>query len=68
MWFMAGLCDIERCYNKGTHEVEQTRNYMLCTEHDQEWRSSGLRLRANPKKHTLKLVEGHAALMPEPLA
>ena len=55
MLCVAGLCDIERCYNKGTYEVEQTK-YWLCTKHEQEWRSSGLRLRANPKKHTLKLV------------
>ena len=60
MWSMAGLCDIERCFNKGTHEVRQTRNYMLCTDHEHEWRRGGLRLRANPKKHTLKLVEGDA--------
>ena len=54
---MAGLCDIERCYNKGTYELDQTSNYWLCATHEQEWRGSGLRLRTNPKKHTLKLVE-----------
>lgn len=54
---MAGLCDIERCHNKGTYELEQSKNYWLCEEHEQEWRNSELRIRANPMKHTLKLVE-----------
>jgi hypothetical protein len=54
---MAGLCDIERCNNKGTYELDHTSNYRLCETHEQEWRGSGRRLRANPKKHTLKLVE-----------
>ena len=57
---MAGLCDIERCYNKGTYELEQSKNYWLCAEHEQEWRNSELRIRANPMKHTLKLVETRA--------
>lgn len=53
---MANVCDVERCYNKGTYEVEQA-DYMLCAKHEKEWRGSGMRLRANAKKHTLRLVE-----------
>jgi hypothetical protein len=56
---MAGLCDIERCYNKGTYELE-SKNYWLCAEHEQQWRNSEFRIRANPTKHTLKLVEARA--------
>lgn len=54
---MARTCDIERCYNKGSHALESQTDYMLCTKHQQEWRETGLRLRTNPKKHTLRLVE-----------
>jgi hypothetical protein len=54
---MAHVCDIERCYNKGTYELENASDYRLCTKHEQQWRNTGLRLRANAKKHTLKLVE-----------
>ena len=32
-------------------------DYMLCTKHAEEWRTTGMRLRTNPKKHTLRLVE-----------
>jgi hypothetical protein len=54
---MARLCDIERCYNKGSYTLEGQSDYALCAKHEKEWHESDLRLRANAKKHTLKLVE-----------
>jgi hypothetical protein len=54
---MARLCDIERCYNNGSYKLEGESDYALCTKHEHEWRESDLRLRANAKKHTLRLVE-----------
>ena len=54
---MARLCDIERCYNNGSYKLEGESDYQLCTKHEHEWRESDLRLRANAKKHTLRLVE-----------
>jgi hypothetical protein len=54
---MAHMCDIERCKNVGTYELEQQADYRLCSKHEQEWREGGTRLRANAKKHTLRLVE-----------
>jgi hypothetical protein len=51
------LCDIERCYNKGSFQLEGRDDYVLCSKHEHEWRDSHLRLRANAKKHTLRLVE-----------
>jgi hypothetical protein len=54
---MGRLCDIERCYNKGAFPVEGQSDYALCAKHQHEWRESDLRLRANAKKHTLRLVE-----------
>jgi hypothetical protein len=54
---MARICDIERCYNKGSFDLESQRDYALCTKHHDLWKSTGMRLRTNPKKHTLRLVE-----------
>ena len=54
---MARMCDIERCYNKGSYDLESTLDYKLCTKHAEQWKSTGMRLRTNPKKHTLRLVE-----------
>ena len=54
---MAKSCDIERCSSKGSFPVESTDDYVICTKHAELWRSTGMRLRANPKKHTLELVE-----------
>jgi hypothetical protein len=54
---MTRVCDIERCSNKGSFPLESEADYLLCTKHREQWRSTGMRLRANPKKHTLKLVE-----------
>jgi hypothetical protein len=54
---MARMCDIERCYNKGSFPLESSKDYVICNKHAEQWRSTGMRLRANPKKHTLKLVE-----------
>lgn len=54
---MAKTCDIERCYNKGSFPLESNDDYTICTKHAELWRSTGMRLRADAKKHTLKLVE-----------
>ena len=54
---MARTCDIERCRNSGTFPLESTNDYVICTKHKEQWRSSALRLRADPKKRTLRLVE-----------
>jgi nitrite reductase/ring-hydroxylating ferredoxin subunit len=54
---MARTCDIERCSNKGSYDLESPQKYVLCTKHAEQWRSTGMRLRTNPKKHTLRLVE-----------
>jgi hypothetical protein len=54
---MARQCDIERCYNKGSYPLESSADYFLCTKHAKQWRSTGMRLRADAKKHTLRLVE-----------
>jgi hypothetical protein len=53
----ARTCDIERCSNKGSFPLEATRDYMLCTKHAEQWRTTGMRLRANDKKRSLRLVE-----------
>jgi hypothetical protein len=54
------MCDIERCNNEGTYQLKQA-NYRLCDAHEQQWKGGGVRLRANAKKHTLRLVEEEAA-------
>lgn len=54
---MARICDIERCNEQGTHELNQTNDYRLCDKHLHEWKNGGMRLRANAKKRTLRLVE-----------
>ncbi|MEX0664327.1 MAG: hypothetical protein WD598_06090 [Acidimicrobiia bacterium] len=54
---MAKVCDIERCYNKGSFELESAIDYSLCAKHADQWKNTGMRLRTNPKKHTLRLVE-----------
>ncbi len=53
---MADICDIERCSNQSTYQLKQA-DYHLCNKHLQEWKGGGRRLRANAKKHTLRLVE-----------
>ena len=53
---MTARCDIERCHNKGTFELESS-DYVLCNKHAEQWRSTGMRLRANHEKRTLRLVE-----------
>jgi hypothetical protein len=58
---MARTCDIERCHNKGSYPLESWHDYVLCTKHAEQWRSTGLRLRADPKKHSLRLVEVNVA-------
>jgi hypothetical protein len=57
---MAKLCDVERCHNVGTFELDQA-DYRLCSKHDEERRGGAMRLRANAKKHTLRLVEVYVA-------
>jgi hypothetical protein len=52
-----GACDIERCKKRATYDIETMIDYSLCAQHEQEWRNSGKRLRTNPKKHTLRLIE-----------
>ena len=37
--------------------LESTVDYVICTKHAELWRSTGMRLRANAAKHTLRLVE-----------
>lgn len=53
---MAKLCDIERCHEEGAYQLKQA-DYRLCAAHEKEWKAGGRRLRANAKKHTLRLVE-----------
>jgi hypothetical protein len=54
---MARNCDIERCYNKGSHPLESALDYVLCTKHVREWQDGDQRLRTDARKHTLRLVE-----------
>jgi hypothetical protein len=54
---MARACDIERCYNKGTFTLESMDSYILCAKHKEQWQTTEMRLRSNPRKHTLRLVE-----------
>jgi len=54
---MPRTCDIEKCHNKGSFPLETTDGYVICTKHADQWRSTGLRLRAIPKTRKLRLVE-----------
>ncbi|MBM3673065.1 MAG: hypothetical protein FJW86_12925 [Actinobacteria bacterium] len=58
---MAKTCDIERCSNKGSYDLDTQQRQMLCTKHAEQWRSSGMRLRTNPKNRRLRLVEVHVS-------
>lgn len=54
---MAPGCDIERCSNKGSFRLDTAQDYMLCTKHAEQWKTTGMRLRMDPKKRALRLVE-----------
>jgi hypothetical protein len=53
---MAKPCDVERCQEEGAIQLKKA-DYRICKAHAKEWKSGGMRLRANVKKHTLRLVE-----------